>query len=88
MDSICIDVHKRQNWLGEKYFIFETKQHGKIAEIDIYPDKFRVFGYDTWNCKAERKTKKAAFNLAKKEIKTFLGRIGFHGEINYLNMNF
>lgn len=72
---ILVNMAEGANWAGQKYIIFSTKENGNIAEVDIYPGLFRIFGYST-NGYEERKTKDGAINLAKRQVKEFFSRIG------------
>lgn len=34
MKPIKVQVEVKENWANEKYAVFSTKEHGKIAELD------------------------------------------------------
>jgi len=39
MKTEIVIVKQEENWAGNKYLTYSTKEHGKIAELD-YPDDY------------------------------------------------
>ena len=39
MKTETVIVKQEENWAGNKYLTYSTKEHGKIAELD-YPDDY------------------------------------------------
>lgn len=72
---IPVAITLKENWAGERYFLFHTKENGRVAEVDICKGFFRIFGYktDIWDL---RKTRQAAMNCAKKQVREFFNAIG------------
>ena len=84
MKKVIVTIHPRENWAGNRYFIFKLDGRETVAEIDIMPGgTFRVFGYSTDGYKV-RKTKRGAFNLAKMQVREFLNRCGDSREVEFI----
>ena len=84
MEKVIVTIQTRENWRGDRYFLFKLNGRETVAEIDIYPGGvFRVFGYSTDGYK-ERKTRRGAFNLAKKQVLEFLNRCGDFREVEFI----
>ena len=81
--NVIVTVTTRKNWAGDKYLLFSTRGGGDIAEVDFYPDHFRVYGYKT-NGYLKRKTKAGAVSLAKRQCRVFLDAIGEKREIVFV----
>lgn len=72
---VSVKVEEKKNWAGQKYLTFSTSENGKVAEVDIYKDHFRIYGYKT-DIYDTRKSRIAAIHCAKWRVLEFFAAIG------------